>query len=99
MLDAASACLIDKDLIPQSHEGTLTLFSLHLIKPGLIDVRFSDWLKKIRKARLEADYRHVHVFSREEAHEACEAAPIRRPGARVASDPRALGMTLVRASR
>ena len=74
MLDAASACLIDKDFIPQSHEGTLTLFGLHIIKTGLMDARFSDWLRKIRKARLEADYRHVHVFSQAEAHEACEAA-------------------------
>ena len=74
MLDAASACLVQKDVVPKSHEGTLTLFGLHFVKTGLVDARFSEWLRKVRKARLEADYRHVHVFTEAEAREACDAA-------------------------
>ncbi|MFH1963405.1 MAG: HEPN domain-containing protein [bacterium] len=33
-LDAATACLITKDLVPQSHASAIALFGLHFVKTG-----------------------------------------------------------------
>ena len=74
ILDAATAGLIQRDIVPQSHEGTMMLFSQQYVKPGLVEKRFADVFKRIRKARVEADYRHERVFTQEEAERACAQA-------------------------
>ena len=74
ILDAATACVIQQDILPKSHEGTMALFSQHYVKPGIVEARFADIFKRIRKARVEADYRHEQVFTREDAERACTQA-------------------------
>ena|SRR3989338_729562 len=58
ILDAATACLISKDVVPKSHAGAIKLFSLHFIKSGLVDQKFQRQFARIEKARIEADYIH-----------------------------------------
>lgn len=74
ILDAATACLIKKDIIPQSHSGAIRMFSLHYIKPGLIDQKYQRYFTKIEKLRLEADYKHELTFTAEEVREAYDQA-------------------------
>lgn len=74
ILDAATACLIKKDVIPKSHSGAIQMFSLHYIKTGLADQKYQRYLAKIERWRLEADYKHKRTFTDEEAKEAYEEA-------------------------
>ena len=69
ILDAASACLINKDVVPQSHSGAMKFFSLHYIKSGIVDKKYQRQFAKIEKARVEADYTHLRTFTGEEAKE------------------------------
>jgi hypothetical protein len=73
-LDAALACLVTKDLVPQSHAGAITLFGLHFIKTGEIESKYGRWFNKIERARLEADYEHTKSFTIEEAEDALKEA-------------------------
>jgi len=66
ILDAATACLIKKDVVPQSHTGAIKLFSLHYIKPGLVDRRYQRQFALIEKARIEADYTPLRSFTETE---------------------------------
>lgn len=74
ILDAATACLIKKDIIPQSHSGAIRMFSLHYIKPGLVDQKYQKYFARIEKSRLEADYKHERIFTAEDAKEAYDQA-------------------------
>lgn len=74
VLDAATASLIKKDIVPQSHSGAIQLFSLHYIKPGLVDKKFLRFFTKIERARLDADYKHERTFTTDEAREVFEEA-------------------------
>lgn len=69
ILDAATACLIAKDVVPKSHAGAMKLFSLHYIKSGEVENRYQKQFARIEKARIEADYTHLKKFSKEEAKE------------------------------
>jgi hypothetical protein len=74
LLDAATACLIKKDIVPKSHSGAIQLFSLHYIKSGLVDKEYLQFFTKIERARLDADYKHERVFSSDEAADALKEA-------------------------
>lgn len=74
ILDAATALLILKDIVPKSHEGAMRLFSLHYIKPETIPQEYQRLFSKMEKMRLEADYFHEKEFTREEATEAISMA-------------------------
>lgn len=74
ILDAATACLIRKDIIPQSHSGAIRMFSLHYIKPGLVDQKYQRYFTMMERLRLEADYKHERIFTAEEAKEAYDQA-------------------------
>jgi uncharacterized protein (UPF0332 family) len=69
ILDAATACLVKKDVIPKSHAGAIKLFSLHYIKNGEVDQKYQRQFAKIEKARIEADYTHLREFTHEEAED------------------------------
>ena len=73
-LDAATAALITKDLIPQSHTGAIRLFGLHFVKSGIIPLKYGRWFNMIERARLEADYEHKRKFAKAEAKEALKEA-------------------------
>ena len=55
ILDAATACLIKVDVVPRSHSGAIKLFSLHYIKPAIVDQKYQRQFARIEKARIEAD--------------------------------------------
>ncbi len=74
ILDAASAFLITKDVIPKSHSGAIKLFSLHFIKTGEVDQKYQKQFARIEKARIEADYTHLRTFERDEASAICKEA-------------------------
>lgn len=74
ILDAATACLIKKDIVPKSHSGAIRLFSLHYIKPGLVDKEYLKFFTRIERARLDADYKHERTFTADEARETFEEA-------------------------
>jgi len=67
MLHVARAILLTKEIEPTSHEGLLTMFSLHFIKEGLIEDEFGKLLKRAKDEREEGDYEVTVSFSREEA--------------------------------
>ena len=73
-LDAADAALAARTIRTKSHAGTISLFSLHLIKPGLVDAKYSGWFKRARKFRLQADYERKRDFTSEQVSEAIEQA-------------------------
>jgi len=74
VLDAATASLIKKDIVPKSHSGAIQLFNLHYIKPGLVDKKFLRFFTKIERARLDADYKHERTFTALESREVFEEA-------------------------
>jgi uncharacterized protein (UPF0332 family) len=69
-LDAADAALAARSIRTKSHAGTISLFSLHFIKPRLVEAKYSRWFKRARKFRLEANYARKHDFTPEEVQEA-----------------------------
>jgi len=74
VLDAADGALAILGLTPKSHEGTMMLFSFHLIKAGRVDSRYNGILNKIQKARLAADYNRMIDFTESEARTALTEA-------------------------
>ncbi len=73
-LDAADAALAARTICTKSHAGTIDLFSLHFIKPGLVEAKYSGWFKQARKFRLEADYERKRDFTTEQVNEAINQA-------------------------
>ncbi len=73
-LDAADAALAARTIRTKSHAGTISLFGLHFIKPGLVDAKYSRWFKRARKFRQEADYERKRDFTLEQVNEAIEQA-------------------------
>jgi uncharacterized protein (UPF0332 family)/predicted nucleotidyltransferase len=73
-LDAADAALAARSIRTKSHAGTIDLFSLHFIKPGLVNAKYSGWFKRARKFRLEADYERKRDFTPEQVNEAIDQA-------------------------
>lgn len=64
---AATALLISKGLEVKSHQGLGKMFSLHFIKTGLMDSKFSRILSLAQKYREEADYNSEYVFTIDDA--------------------------------
>jgi uncharacterized protein (UPF0332 family)/predicted nucleotidyltransferase len=73
-LDAADAALAARTIRTKSHTGTISLFGLHFIKPGLVDAKYSRWFKRAHKFRLEADYERKQDFTLEDTEEAIDQA-------------------------
>ena len=71
-LDAADAGLVTKGLTPQSHAGTIRLFNLHFVKPGLVPEKFGHLFGKMEKDRLDADYKGEMEWTKEDAARAIE---------------------------
>lgn len=51
-LDAGDAALAAPSICTRSHAGTISLFGLHFIKPGLVDAKYSHRFRRARKFRL-----------------------------------------------
>jgi len=73
-LDAADAALAARTIRTRSHAGTISLFGLHFIKPGLVDAKYNRWFKQAHKFRLHADYERKRDFTLEQVSEAIDQA-------------------------
>ena len=67
VLYAADAALATKGFVPQSHEGTHSLFGYHFIRKGLVDAKFKGLVKRAKDERMKADYQRDAVFTRADA--------------------------------
>ncbi|MEW6556390.1 MAG: HEPN domain-containing protein [Elusimicrobiota bacterium] len=74
MLDAATAALLAKNIICQSHAGVIDKFSLYFIKPGIIDKKHIRLFKNIKKYREDADYKHKIISTKEVAEKSLSVA-------------------------
>src|SRR3989338_3830394 len=63
----AQAALFTKGLEANSHQGLNRLFSLHFIRSGILEKKFSTILSHAQKAREESDYQPEIPFNGEEA--------------------------------
>lgn len=66
---AGKAVLLTEGLEVKSHQALGRLFSLHFVKTGKFDVRYSRILSKAQKYREEADYSSEFVFTQADAEE------------------------------
>lgn len=55
--------LLTKGLQPKTHEGALTLFSLHFVREGLFAAADGHIVARLMKYREEADYNSSYVFT------------------------------------
>ncbi len=60
---AMRALLLTRALQPRSQEGTLNLFSLHFVHPGLFQPGDAHTFSRLQKYRHEADYASGNVFT------------------------------------
>lgn len=67
---AASAVLLGEDITVESHSALITMFGLHLVKPGKIARRFSRILGRLKDEREEGDYDLFSTFETEDAAKA-----------------------------
>lgn len=65
----AAALLLSKGLEAQSHKGLGHLLSLHFVKEGLFDPKYSRIFSQSQKLREESDYTAGFVFTREDVTE------------------------------
>ncbi|MEI6209144.1 MAG: HEPN domain-containing protein [Desulfuromonadales bacterium] len=63
----ARALLLSIDIVPKSHKGTLTLFSLHFIKTGIISKAVGVNLAILQKIREDSDYEIGAFYQQDEA--------------------------------
>lgn len=61
MFDAARGALIASGAVPnvleiKTHAGLIAIFSLHMVKTGLVDIDASKQLNQVQEMRLIADY-------------------------------------------
>ena len=67
VLYAADAALATKGFVPQSHEGTHSLFGFHFIRKNFVDAKFKGLIKRAKDERMKADYKRDATFTREDA--------------------------------
>jgi len=61
MFDAARGALIGSGAVPnvleiKTHAGLIAMFSLHMVKTGLVDIDASKQFNQVQEMRLIADY-------------------------------------------
>ena len=61
MFDAARGAVIGSGAVPnvleiKTHAGLIAMFSLHMVKTGLVDIDASKHLNQVQEMRLIADY-------------------------------------------
>lgn len=63
------ALLLSGGIEPKSHEGALTLFTKHFVKPGIFTTTDSHIFSRLMKYRIEADYSPSYLFTKEDYEE------------------------------
>ncbi len=69
-----SALLAVKGIISKTHRGGLQQFSLHFIKPYLVDRKYAKIMAQLMEKRGEADYEFYSIITQKEAREALKNA-------------------------
>jgi len=64
---AARAALKSKGIETLTHQGLVTQFALHLVKPGLIEADYGDILRQEKEDRETGDYEPFTSFCLDEA--------------------------------
>lgn len=64
---SARAALKTKGIETKTHQGLITQFALHLVKPGLLETEYGDILRQEKEDRETGDYEPFVSFSLEEA--------------------------------
>ena len=70
----SKAALALHDVTPQNHRGLSNLFGLHIVKPGLVERRWSSVIGQLSDRRLDADYNVAVIFSEADAARAFDQA-------------------------
>ena len=74
MFTSARAILALKELDSSKHSGVITLFSQHIIKPGLFPKELSKFLRKAKRIRENADYGDFVEITKKDAQMQLEHA-------------------------
>lgn len=69
MFHAATAVLSVRGIKRSSHHGLLSAFGEYLVKPGLIDQRFHQYLIEAFDTRQQTDYEPIAEIDEQQAHE------------------------------
>ena len=64
---SARAVLKTKGVDTKTHQGLITQFALHLVKPGLLETEYGDILRQGKEDRETGDYEPFVTFDLEEA--------------------------------
>jgi uncharacterized protein (UPF0332 family) len=64
---AARAILLTKDVDPETHNGAISLFGLHFVKPGIIENKYGKIFNEAKDDRESSDYLVIRKFSKTEA--------------------------------
>jgi len=72
--DAMRALLIAKGIVPKSHEGTKTLFGIHIVKKGLVPKKFGHHYQPMLDDRNDVTYAKQKQYTAEDAESALERA-------------------------
>ncbi len=67
MFYASRAALLSKGLYLVKHQAAIDKFGELFIKPGMVDKKFSDYLKGAKEKREQSDYKPYEPISREDA--------------------------------
>ena len=71
---AVQALLIKNGLNSHTHDGLITSFGLHFVKPGKVERRLGAFLSRIEQLRKKGDYNCVFSVSEEEIASMIEPA-------------------------
>ena len=71
---SARAALKTKEIETTTHQGLVTQFALHLVKPGLLEAEYSDILRQEKEDRETGDYESFTSFGLDEAGKLVEKA-------------------------
>jgi uncharacterized protein (UPF0332 family) len=66
MLHLVRALIVSRGFDPRTHEGVETLFALHFVRPGVVDLRFGKTFAHLQKFREQADYGPMLTLAAEE---------------------------------
>ena len=71
---AARASLALHEISARNHRGVSNLFSLHIVKPGLLEDRWASVIGRLAPLRIAADYRVETIFNETTTAGACQQA-------------------------
>jgi uncharacterized protein (UPF0332 family) len=66
MLHLVRALTVSRGFDPRTHVGVETLFALHFVRPGRVELRFGKAFAHLQKFREQADYGPILVWTAEE---------------------------------